>query len=72
MIQQGGAVVARMLQNVQPTTIRPLIERFIAPGSRGYTDENDIDHRLPEWGFDHRTVRHSRDGPPQPGGIRAR
>ena len=60
MIQRGGAVVVRMLENVQQTTIRPLIERFIAPGSRVYTDEYDIDHRLPEWGFDHRTVCHSR------------
>ena len=28
MIQRGGAVVARMLDNVQQATIRPLIERF--------------------------------------------
>ncbi|MCC9000827.1 MAG: transposase [Candidatus Contendobacter sp.] len=51
MIQRGGAVVVRMLENVQQTTIRPLIERFIAPGSRVYIDEYDIYHRLPEWGF---------------------
>lgn len=39
MIQRGGAVVVRMLENVQQATIRPLIERFIAPGTRVYTDE---------------------------------
>ena len=60
MIQRGGAVVIRMLENVRQVTIRPLIERFIAPGTRVYTDEYDIYHRLPEWGFDHRTVCHSR------------
>jgi len=60
MIQRGGAVVVRMLENVQQATIRPLIERFIAPGTRVYTDEYDIYHRLPEWGFSHRTVCHSR------------
>lgn len=49
-----------MLENVRQVTIRPLIERFIAPGTRVYTDEYDIYRRLPEWGFDHRTVCHSR------------
>ncbi len=60
MIQRGGAVVVRMLDNVQQATIRPLIERFIAPGTRVHTDEYDIYRRLTEWGFDHRTVCHSR------------
>lgn len=60
MIQRGGAVVIRMLENVRQTTIQPLMAQFIAPGTRVYTDEYDIYHRLPEWGFDHRTVCHSR------------
>jgi len=30
MIQRGGAVVIRMLENVRQTTIQPLIEQFIA------------------------------------------
>ena len=59
MIQRGGAVVVRMLENVQQATIRPLIERFIAPGTRVHTDEYHIYHRLTEWGFDHHTVCHS-------------
>ena len=32
----GGAVVIQMLENVRQVTIRPLIERFIAPGTRVY------------------------------------
>ena len=60
MIQRGGAVVVRMLDNVRQATIRPLIERFIAPGTRVHTDEYNIYQRLPEWGFDHHTVCHSR------------
>ena len=60
MIERGGAVVVRMLENVQQATIGPLIERFIAPGTRVYTDEYDIYHRLLDWGFAHRTVCHSR------------
>lgn len=60
MIQRGGAVVIRMLENVQQATIRPLIERFITPGTRVHTDEYDIYQRLTEWGFEHHTVCHSR------------
>ncbi len=33
-IQRGGAVVIRLVENVQQKTIRPLIETFIAPGTR--------------------------------------
>jgi transposase len=60
MVQRGGAVVIRMLENVQQATIRPLIQRFIAPETRVYTDEYDIYNRLSEWGFDHQTVCHGR------------
>lgn len=42
MIQCGGAVVIRMLENVRQTTIQPLMAQFIAPGTRVYTDEYDI------------------------------
>ncbi len=49
-----------MPENVQQTTIQPLIEQFITPRTRIYTDEHNIDRRLPDWGFDHRTICHSR------------
>ena len=60
MIQRGGAVVIRMVENVQQATIRPLIQTFIAPGTRVHTDEYTIYNPLKEWGFDHHTVCHSR------------
>jgi transposase-like protein len=60
MIQRGGAVVIRMVENVQQTTIRPLIQRFIEPGSRVHTDEYSIYNPLTDWGYDHHTVCHSR------------
>ena len=60
VIQRGGEVVIRMLENVQQATIRPLLRALITPGTRVYTDEYDIYHRLPEWGFDHHTVCHGR------------
>ncbi len=59
MLQRGGEVVIRMLENVKQATIGPLIERTIAKGSLVYTDEYDIDSRLVEWGYDHDTVCHA-------------
>jgi len=53
-------VVIRMLDNVQQKTIEPLMRAVIRPGTRVYTDEYDIYNRLPEWGYEHRTVCHSR------------
>ena len=46
IIQRGGAVVIRMLENVQQKTIRPLIKNFIAPETHVHTDKYDIYCRL--------------------------
>ncbi len=59
MIQRTGEVAIRMLADVQPKTIGPLIRATIAPGSIVYTDEYDIYARLPEWGDTHRTACHA-------------
>ena len=60
MLERGGAVVIRMLENVKQVTIGPLIKETIAEGSTVYTDEYDIDSRLEEWGYGHETVCHAR------------
>jgi transposase len=59
MIQRGGEVIIRMLADVKQVTIGPLIRRTIAPGAVVDTDEYDIDARLPQWGYTHRTVCHA-------------
>jgi transposase len=59
MIQRGGEVVIRMLENVKQVTIGPLIKRTITEGSLVYTDEYDIYSRLVEWGYGHETVCHA-------------
>jgi transposase len=56
MIQRTGAVLIRMLENVEKVTIRPLIQETITEGSVVDTDEYDIYARLSEWGYDHCTV----------------
>ena len=59
MIQRTGEVVIRMLANVQQVTIKPLVQRCIAPGTVVDTDEYDIYHRMTEWGYEHRSVCHA-------------
>ncbi len=59
MLQRNGEVVIRMLANVQQKTIEPFIKRFIARGSRIYTDEYCIYDRLKQWGYEHQAVNHS-------------
>jgi transposase len=51
--------VIRMRENVQQTTIAPLIHATIAPGTVGSTDEYDIYSRLSDWGYTHRTIGHA-------------
>lgn len=60
MIQRGGEVVIQMLENVKQQTIFPLIQATIASGTMVYTDEYDIYNRLQEWGYEHKTVCHSK------------
>ena len=59
MIQRGGRIVIRMLENVRQATIGPLIRATITPGAVVHTDEYDIYARLTEWGYTHQTVCHA-------------
>jgi transposase-like protein len=59
MIQRGGQVLLRMLANVQQATIKPIIDAAVTQGSLIYTDEYDIYCRVPEWGFQHKSVCHN-------------
>lgn len=58
MIERGGEVVIRLLENVQQATIEPIIKATIATGSVIYTDEYGIYSALDEWGYEHKTVCH--------------
>jgi transposase len=60
MIQRGGAVVMRMLANVQQRTIKPLIQATMAPGTCIDTDEYAMYSRLEQGGYAHASVCHSR------------
>lgn len=59
MIERGGQVVIRMLPNVKQETIKPIIIEAVAKGTLIHTDEYDIYARLPQWGYQHKTVCHA-------------
>ena len=59
MIQRGGEVVIRMMENVQQATIKPALLQHIKAGAQVFTDEYNIYDRLKEWGYGHKTVCHS-------------
>ena len=59
MIERGGQLVIKMLPDVRQQTIEPILTGTISSGTTVMTDEYDIYHRLPEWGYRHQTVCHS-------------
>jgi transposase-like protein len=60
MMQRGGQVVINLLANVRQKTIEPFIKDAIVAGTRVYTDEYSIYARLQSWGYNHKSVNHSR------------
>ena len=60
LLERGGQVAILMLADVKQKTIGPLMQRTIQSGSRVLTDEYDIYARLAAWGYEHRTVCHSK------------
>lgn len=60
LVERGGQLVIRLLSNVKQKTIKPIIEQIVKPGTLIYTDEYNIYSRLTEWGFEHKTVCHSK------------
>ena len=59
MIQRNGQVRIWMLDNVQQSTIKPIMLASITPETLIFTDEYNIYNRLEQWGFKHKTVNHS-------------
>lgn len=50
MIERGGELVLKMLENVQQRTIEPILRQMIVSESLVYTDEYTIYGRLEHWG----------------------
>jgi transposase len=60
MVAREGQVILRVLENVRQVTIRPIITQHIEVGTKIYTDEYNIYHRLSKWGYQHQIVEHGK------------
>ncbi len=49
--KRNGDGAIRILSNIQQETIKPVIDQFVEHDLMIYTDEDDIDARLPQWGY---------------------
>lgn len=56
--QRGGAIVAKVVPNVQRKTIMPILQDAVEEGATVYTDEFNVYACLEEMGYDHDTVKH--------------
>jgi len=60
IVQRNAMLVLRVLDNVQLTTIQPIIEKHIKKKTLIYTDEYNIYSRLKQRGYKHKTVCHAK------------
>lgn len=58
MVQRGGCVIIRALENVQRKTIEPIIRQKVKQGAKVFTDEYNIYNWLSD-AYEHKTVNHS-------------
>ena len=59
MLERGGDVMTKIVQNVQKKTLQPLIKENVERGSTVQTDELKSYNGLAKVGFEHETVNHS-------------
>ena len=59
MIERGGKVVARKVQNTQSNTLSPIIRQFVKEGSRIFTDEYIGYASLRNSEYSHAVVHHN-------------
>lgn len=59
MVERGGTLVAKKVQNTQGNTLSPIIRKFVKPGSRIYTDEYIGYHSLYDSEYTHAIVHHN-------------
>jgi transposase len=57
MVQRGGSIIIRALDNVQRKTIEPIIRQKVRQGAKVFTDEYNIYSWLPSF-YEHKTVNH--------------
>lgn len=59
IVERGGEVVTRIVDDRRETTVVPVIKEFVKPGSKVATDEARAFRNLAEEGYLHGTVNHA-------------
>jgi transposase len=59
MVERGGEVVSRVIENRSEWSTTPLVKEWVKPGSHLVTDDWAAYHKLGLEGFRHETVNHS-------------
>jgi|SRR3990167_1920143 len=58
MMERDGDVMTKVVPNVRRATLQPIINENIEKGSEVHTDELRSYSRLPEHGYEHKSVKH--------------
>ena len=58
MLERGGGVMTKVVQNVRKKTLQPIIKENVEAGSTVHTDELKSYGGLSKAGYDHETVNH--------------
>ncbi len=59
MVQRGGKLEVRTVDNVKRNTIMPIVADNVEQGTQIFTDEFNIYQTLPAMGYEHATVPHA-------------
>ena len=60
MIERGGQVLVIPVAKRDGATILPLVQEHVRPGTVVNTDEFQVYHKLPQMGYEHQSVVHSK------------
>lgn len=58
IMEKGGVVVAKVVENTKRDTLMPIIEETVAKDTEVHTDEYNVYNTLAEKGYEHDTVKH--------------
>ncbi len=59
VVERKGKIIAKVIPNIQASTLLPMIEKHVLPASTVYTDEFFGYNRVGSMGYIHRRVHHA-------------
>lgn len=59
IVQRHGRIIARTVSDTKSTTLLPMLQERVLPGSTVYTDEYSAYNRVGRTGYEHKRVHHA-------------